>query len=76
MRLCPTAVSSEVAPVLLTRCLFIGNVQAVIEPSIPAVLRERARLRPSETAFTFIDYEQDSAGVAESLTSSQGIGEH
>jgi polyketide synthase 12 len=43
----------------------------VIESSIPAALRERASLRPSETAFTFVDYEQDSAGVAESLTWSQ-----
>ena len=39
--------------------------------SIPAVLRERASLQPNETAFTFIDYEQDWAGVAESLTWSQ-----
>ena len=43
----------------------------MIESSIPAVLRERAILRPSETAFTFVDYEQDWAGVAESLTWSQ-----
>ncbi len=35
------------------------------------MLRERASLRPGETAFTFVDYEQDSAGVAESLTWSQ-----
>ncbi|OBG28373.1 type I polyketide synthase [Mycobacterium sp. 852002-51057_SCH5723018] len=39
--------------------------------SIPAVLRERATLQPDETAFTFIDYEQDRAGVAENLTWSQ-----
>ena len=43
----------------------------MFEPSIPAVLRERASLQPNDTAFTFIDYEQDSAGVAESLTWSQ-----
>ena len=43
----------------------------MIEPSIPAVLRERASLQPNDTAFTFIDYEQDWAGVAESLTWSQ-----
>ena len=36
--------------------------------SIPALLRERASLQPNRTAFTFIDYEQDWAGVAESLT--------
>ncbi|WP_158015200.1 type I polyketide synthase [Mycobacterium basiliense] len=41
------------------------------ESSIPAVLRERASLRPTETAFTYIEYEQDWAGVAESLTWSQ-----
>jgi fatty acid CoA ligase FadD28 len=40
----------------------------MIESSIPAVLRERASLQPNDTAFTFIDYEQDWAGVAESLT--------
>jgi len=45
--------------------------ERVFEPSIPAVLRERASLQPNDTAFTFIDYEQDSAGVAESLTWSQ-----
>jgi long-chain fatty acid adenylyltransferase FadD28 len=32
---------------------------------------ERASLQPDDTAFTFIDYEQDWAGVAESLTWSQ-----
>jgi fatty acid CoA ligase FadD28 len=40
----------------------------VVETSIPALLRERASLQPTDTAFTFIDYEQDWAGVAESLT--------
>ncbi len=39
--------------------------------SIPAVLRTCARLQPNNTAFTFIDYERDWAGVAESLTWSQ-----
>ena len=43
----------------------------VIERSLPALLRERASLQPDDTAFTFIDYEQDWAGVAESLTWSQ-----
>ena len=38
---------------------------------MPAVLRERASLQPNDTAFTFIDYDQDPAGVAESLTWSQ-----
>jgi fatty acid CoA ligase FadD28 len=35
------------------------------------MLRERARLQPDDTAFTFVDYEQDWDGVAESLTWSQ-----
>ncbi|BBX72820.1 AMP-binding protein [Mycobacterium shinjukuense] len=39
--------------------------------SLPAVLRAWARLQPNETAFTFIDYEQDWDGVAESLTWAQ-----
>ena len=39
--------------------------------SIPAVLRERASLQPNDTAFTFLDYESDWAGVAESLTWAQ-----
>jgi long-chain fatty acid adenylyltransferase FadD28 len=43
----------------------------VVEPPLPAVLRERASLRPNDTAFTFIDYDQDWAGIAESLTWSQ-----
>jgi long-chain fatty acid adenylyltransferase FadD28 len=39
--------------------------------SISAVLRERASLEPNDTAFTFLDYENDWDGVAESLTWSQ-----
>ncbi len=41
------------------------------QSTIPAVLRERASLQANETAFTFIDYERDWAGVAEQLTWSQ-----
>ncbi|WP_204803191.1 type I polyketide synthase [Mycobacterium riyadhense] len=41
------------------------------EPSVPAVLRRHASLRPHETAFTFVDYDVDPAGFAESLTWSQ-----
>jgi fatty acid CoA ligase FadD28 len=40
----------------------------MVETSLPALLRERASLQPDDTAYTFIDYEQDWAGVAESLT--------
>ena len=43
----------------------------VVETSILDLMCERASLQPDDTAFTFIDYEQDWAGVAESLTSSQ-----
>jgi long-chain fatty acid adenylyltransferase FadD28 len=43
----------------------------VIRHSIPAVLRERASLQPNDKAFTFVDYEQDWNGVAETLTWSQ-----
>lgn len=39
--------------------------------SIPALLRERASLQPNRTAFTFVEYEKDWAGIAESLTWSQ-----
>ena len=39
--------------------------------SIAALLRERASLQPDGTAFTFMDYEQNWAGIAESLTWSQ-----
>jgi long-chain fatty acid adenylyltransferase FadD28 len=46
-------------------------VMHVIEASIPAVLRERAGLQPDDPAFTFIDYDQDWAGVTETLTWSQ-----
>ena len=43
----------------------------VIESSIPAVLAEHARRQPDDIAYTFIDYEVDAAGFAESLTWSQ-----
>ncbi len=43
----------------------------VIESSIPAVLAERALRQPDDIAYTFIDYEVDAAGFAESLTWSQ-----
>ena len=45
-----------------------GNVMPVSARSLPAVLRAYARLQPNDTAFTFIDYEQDFDGIAESLT--------
>lgn len=39
--------------------------------SIPIVLRERASMQPNDTAFTFIDYDQDWDGVEETLTWAQ-----
>lgn len=39
--------------------------------SIQEVVRERAGFQPNDTAFTFIDYEQDWAGITKSLTWSQ-----
>lgn len=41
------------------------------EASILSVLRDRAGLTPDEVAFTFTDYDQDVAGISESLTWSQ-----
>jgi acyl-CoA synthetase (AMP-forming)/AMP-acid ligase II len=43
----------------------------VIESSISAALRERANLAPHAIAFTFVNYDQDSAGVADTLTWSE-----
>jgi fatty acid CoA ligase FadD28 len=39
--------------------------------SVSTLVRERASLQPNDIAFTFIDYEQDWDGVAESLTWAQ-----
>ena len=44
---------------------------SVIEASIPTMLRERAHLQPTDNAFTFLDYQLDPSGHAESLTWSQ-----
>ena len=43
----------------------------VAELTIPSVLRERASLQPNDKAFTFLDYDQDWDGVAETITWSQ-----
>jgi long-chain fatty acid adenylase/transferase FadD26 len=48
-----------------------GNAMPVIDSSIPALLQERAAQQPDAAAYTFIDYEQDPAGFAETLTWSQ-----
>jgi fatty acid CoA ligase FadD21 len=39
--------------------------------SVVSVLRERAGLQPDDVAFRFVDYEQDWAGVTETLTWAQ-----
>ncbi len=44
------------------------RVTQVVETSIPALLRERALLQPDDTAFTFVDFDKDWAGVPESLS--------
>lgn len=43
----------------------------MVETPMSDLLCERASLQPDDTAFTFVDYEQDWNGVAESLTWSQ-----
>jgi len=48
-----------------------GGRGSPVKSCIPAMLRDRARSRPDEMAFTFVDYEQNSAGLADSLTWSQ-----
>jgi fatty acid CoA ligase FadD28 len=65
----------EQTPTQIRKLLFLkysgdgaGTLMPVVETSVPALLRERASLQPDDTAFTFIDYEQDWAGVAVSLT--------
>ena len=41
------------------------------EPSLTTLLQQRANRQPGGTAYTFIDYDVDPAGVAESLTWAQ-----
>ena len=51
------------------RCLTcFDNLTPMAMGSLPGLLRERASLQPNRTAFTFMDFEQDPAGIAESLT--------
>jgi len=42
-----------------------------IETTIPELLRRRAHEQPDDVAYTFVDYESDPAGEAESLTWSE-----
>jgi acyl-CoA synthetase (AMP-forming)/AMP-acid ligase II len=41
------------------------------DASVTGVLRERASLQPDDSAFTFVDYDQDPGGVPHTLTWSQ-----
>ena len=43
----------------------------MLDSSIPAILRERASLQPNDTAFTFLNYDQEWEGVEETLTWAQ-----
>jgi fatty acid CoA ligase FadD28 len=40
----------------------------VLGTPFPALLRERASLQPDDVAYTFVDYDQDPVGIAESVT--------
>ena len=44
---------------------------SVVEPSITAVLGERASLQPNDPAFTYVDYDHEWDGVAVTVTWSQ-----
>ncbi|MCZ0730510.1 AMP-binding protein [Mycolicibacterium iranicum] len=44
---------------------------ALSEATIPAVLADRAQKQPDDTAYTFVDYEADPAGITDSLTWSE-----
>ncbi|MGE2735116.1 AMP-binding protein [Mycolicibacterium vaccae] len=44
---------------------------AASEGTIPGILAERAEQQPDEPAFTFFDYHDDPAGIAETLTWSE-----
>lgn len=57
--------------------LSVDNRDGKVRPmpatptSLPALLQERAEQQPDAVAFTYVDYEQDPSGFAESLTWSQ-----
>jgi long chain fatty acid CoA FadD26 len=44
---------------------------SMVKPSVPAMLGEQARQQPDAPAYTFIDYEVDSAGFSQTLTWSE-----
>jgi fatty acid CoA ligase FadD28 len=65
------AVLKETVDISPRRLTGFDNLTPMAMGSLPALLRERASLQPNQTAFTFLDYDQDRAGIAESLTWSQ-----
>ncbi len=63
--------AADAQPFLVRNAPDEGHVLSVDLSSIPAVLRERASLQPNDTAFTFVDYNQDLNGAPLTLTWSQ-----
>lgn len=58
-------------PLGLSEIARNGNVAPMSDSSVLSLLRERAGLQPDDAAFTYIDYEQDWAGITETLTWSE-----
>ncbi|MBV8861753.1 MAG: AMP-binding protein [Mycobacterium sp.] len=52
-------------------CERLDHPIVTTRPSLPALLLQRAARQPDAAAYTFIDYEQDPAGFAETVTWSQ-----
>jgi long-chain fatty acid adenylase/transferase FadD26 len=55
----------------MTMCELREPTIATIRPSLPALLHQRANRQPDAAAYTFVDYEMDPAGFAETITWSQ-----
>lgn len=66
-----TPLLSSTVDISRRRLTSFDSLTPMAMGSLPALLRERASLQPNRTAFTFMDYERDRAGIAESLTWSQ-----
>jgi long-chain fatty acid adenylase/transferase FadD26 len=52
-------------------CELLDHPIVTTRPSLPALLLQRASRQPDAAAYTFIDYELDPAGFAETVTWSQ-----
>jgi fatty acid CoA ligase FadD28 len=66
-----TALLSSTMDISRRRVTRFDSLTPMAMGSLPALLREHASLRPNRTAFTFMDYDRERAGIAESLTWSQ-----